>query len=65
MRYGYLVDLVLGVILIASPYVGNFTQDHAALYTNVAVGVLLGLWGIVTYLNAGGAGAPKSLPRHS
>ncbi len=65
MRYAYLVDSILGAVLIASPYVGNFTQNHRALYTNVIVGGLLAIWGIVAYLNVGGAGAPKSLPSHS
>ncbi len=53
MRYGYWVDVVLGLILIVSPYVGKFTQDHTALYTDVVVGILLVLWGIVSYLNPG------------
>ncbi len=64
MRYGYWIDLILGVILIVSPYVGNFTQDHPALYTTIVVGVLLALWGIVNYVRLGGAGAQKPHPSH-
>ncbi len=53
MRYGYWINAVLGLVLIVSPYVGKFTQDHTALYTNVVLGILLVLWSIVGYLNPG------------
>jgi hypothetical protein len=53
MRYGYWIDAILGLVLIVSPYVGKFAQDHTALYVNVAVGILLVVWAIVSYLNPG------------
>jgi len=53
MRYGYWIDAILGLILIVSPYVGKFAQDHTALYVNVVVGILLVVWAIVSCLNPG------------
>ncbi len=53
MRYGYWIDAILGLVLIVSPYVGKFAQDHTALYTDVVVGILLVVWAIISYLNPG------------
>jgi hypothetical protein len=65
MRYGYWVDAVLGVILIVAPYVGKFAQDRAALYTAVAVGVLLLVWALIGYVNPGGQQAHGAHPTHA
>jgi hypothetical protein len=67
MRYGYWIDAILGLVLIVSPYVGRFTQDHTAFYADMAVGMLLVLWAIVSYPCVAqvclGMGAVRSLPR--
>ena len=62
MRYGYWIDVILGLILIGAPYAANFAQDHHAFYTDVVVGILLVVWGIVSYL---GPGEKVEAMRHS
>lgn len=63
MRYGYWIDALLGMILIVSPYLGRFAQDHTALYTNVVLGILLVAWAIVSFLISGDVKAGAE--RHS
>ncbi len=50
MRYWYLwVQTVLGVVLIAAPFIGKFTKFHPASYTDEIVGVVVVVWALVGY----------------
>jgi hypothetical protein len=48
MRYGYWFDAVMGLILIATPYVGRFAQDRTALTVDWLVGLALVGWAIAS-----------------
>ena len=65
MRYGYWINGILGVLLIAAPYMGNFAGDHPAAYTDVAVGLLLLVWAVVSYLSPGSLGAQRGHQSHA
>jgi hypothetical protein len=66
MRYGYWwIEALLGVVLIAAPYVAHFTALRAALYTDVIVGAVLVIWALVGYLTLGEDGARRPHPTHA
>ena len=49
MRYTlWLIEALLGAVLIAAPFVGRFSSIHPASYTDVVVGVLLVVLAIVS-----------------
>lgn len=54
MRYRYLIDVIFGLVLITAPFVGRFSADRPALYTDVGMGVLLLAWAIAGHLAPGG-----------
>jgi hypothetical protein len=63
MRYGYWwIEALLGVVLIAAPYLGHFTGLRAALYTDVLVGAVLVIWALVGYLTLGEQGSHGAQP---
>ncbi len=64
MWYGYWIDALLGLILMVAPFVANFAQDHAALYTDVGMGILLLPWAIGSYFMPGGKDR-RTRPSHA
>ncbi len=54
MRSRYLMDVVLGLVLVAAPFVERVARDRPALYTDVGMGALLLAWAIAGHLTPGG-----------
>ncbi len=63
MRYAYWFDAIMGLILVLAPSVGKLAQDWRAV--DVAVGLSLLAWAMVTYLNPGRQNVPGTRPNHA
>ncbi len=53
MRYGSCFDAVMGLVLVTAPLVGALAREPRVLYVDVAVGLSLLAWAIITYLHPG------------
>ncbi len=53
MRYGHWFDAVMGLILLLVPLLRGFAQGWRLHFLDVAVGLSLLAWAIVTYLKPG------------
>lgn len=52
MRRGYwLIEALIGAVLVIAPFVERFTQQHAALFTDLLLGILVMFWAAVGYFN--------------
>jgi hypothetical protein len=66
MRYGYWwIEGLLGVALVAAPFVGKFTMLHREAYTDVIAGILLVVWALVGYWYVGGVKSQGVRPTHA
>ncbi len=52
MRRGYwLVEALIGALLVLAPFVERFTHQHAPLFTDVLLGIVVMFLAAVGYFN--------------
>ncbi len=52
MRSAYwLIEALIGTLLLIAPFVEGFTQQHAALFTDVILGIVVMFWAEVGHFN--------------
>jgi hypothetical protein len=63
MRNGYWwVEALLGLLLIAAPFLWRFTPLRVATYTDVILGVVVIVWAVVGYRLIGEVKSPETRP---
>jgi len=66
MRTGYWwIAGLLGVGLVAAPFVGKFTMFRLEAYTDVIAGIVLVVWALVGYWYVGGMQRQGPHPTHA
>jgi SPW repeat len=66
MRNGYWwIEALLGLLLIAAPFLWHFTELRAATYTDVILGILVIVWALVGYRLIGGVRSRDASPTHA
>ncbi len=52
MRRAYwLIEALIGALLVVAPFVEQFTHQHPALFTDVLLGIVVMFWAAAGYFN--------------